>query len=75
MLKATPAGTGFNKDNPEDYYSDWFAWENTLFGELILKIYNENSGMLALRYQTQTLYKVYFKYFLKLKLIITYCSL
>ena len=36
MLKATPAGTGFNKDNPEDYYSDWFAWENTLFGELIL---------------------------------------
>lgn len=55
MLKATHAGTGFmhegfNKDNPKDYSRDWFAWANTLFGELILKIYNENRSLLSLRF-------------------------
>lgn len=55
MLKATHANTGFmhegfNKDNPEDYSRDWFAWANTLFGELILKIYNENRSLLAVNY-------------------------
>jgi len=51
MLKATHAGTGFMheaflKDNPKDYYRSWFAWANTLFGELIIKIYNENPEIL-----------------------------
>jgi len=55
MLKATHAETGFmhegfHKDNPKDYSRDWFAWANTLFGELILKIYNERNDLLALKY-------------------------
>ncbi len=55
MLKKTHAGTGFmhegfDKDNPNNYSRDWFAWANTLFGELILKIYNENRDLLAVNY-------------------------
>ncbi len=51
MLKETHAGTGFmhesfNKDNPKDFTRKWFAWANTLFGELILKIYNEDKDLL-----------------------------
>jgi len=41
---------GFNKDNPSDYSRDWFAWANTLFGELIIKIYFENKNLLTLEY-------------------------
>ncbi|MBN2279091.1 MAG: glycoside hydrolase family 125 protein [Candidatus Marinimicrobia bacterium] len=52
MLKATHGGTGFMheaflKDNPNDYYRSWFAWANTLFGELIIRIYDENSKILS----------------------------
>ncbi|GAB4154383.1 MAG: glycoside hydrolase family 125 protein [Winogradskyella sp.] len=51
MLKSTHANTGFmhesfNKDNPEDFTRSWFAWANTLFGELIVKVYNENPDIL-----------------------------
>jgi meiotically up-regulated gene 157 (Mug157) protein len=51
MLKETHANTGFmhegfDKDNPKEYGRDWFAWANTLFGELIVKIYNENRSLL-----------------------------
>ncbi len=55
MLKDTHAGTGFmhegfDKDNPENYSRDWFAWANTLFGELILKIYKEDKSILSVEY-------------------------
>ncbi len=52
MLKQTHAGTGFmheafHKDNAADYNRSWFAWANTLFGELIIKIYNERKHLLV----------------------------
>jgi len=50
-LKSTHAGTGFmhetfHKDNPEEFSRSWFAWANTLFGELILKVAKENPSIL-----------------------------
>jgi len=55
MLKNTHAETGFmheafHKDNPKDYNRSWFAWANTLFGELLIKVYNENPELLLKRY-------------------------
>ncbi|RYX85548.1 glycoside hydrolase family 125 protein [bacterium] len=52
MLKTTHAGTGFmhetfNKDNPSRYSRSWFAWSNTLFGELLWKTYKEKPALLA----------------------------
>ena len=46
MLMNTDAGTGFmhesfHKDNPENFTRAWFAWQNTLFGELILKLIHD----------------------------------
>lgn len=46
MLRDTDGGTGFmhesfHKDKPEKFTRSWFAWTNTLFGELILKLVNE----------------------------------
>lgn len=46
MVMNTDANTGFihesfNKDNPDNFTRSWFAWQNTLFGELILKLVNE----------------------------------
>ena len=46
MLMDTDAGTGFmhesfHKDDPKNFTRAWFAWQNTLFGELILKLVNE----------------------------------
>ena len=46
MLIDTDAGTGFihesfHKDDPANFTRAWFAWQNTLFGELILKLVNE----------------------------------
>ena len=42
-LLSTDAGTGFihesfHKDNPGQFTRAWFAWQNTLFGELVLKL-------------------------------------
>ena len=42
-LVATDAGTGFmhetfHKDDPANFTRKWFAWANTLFGELVLKL-------------------------------------
>ncbi len=51
ILKATHAGTGFmhesfHKDDPNNFTRKWFAWANTLFGELIIKISNEKPHIL-----------------------------
>ena len=42
-LLNTDAGTGFihesfHKDDAKNYTRPWFAWQNTLFGELVLKL-------------------------------------
>ncbi len=52
MLKKTHAGTGFmhesfNQDDPSKFTRKWFAWANTLFGELILKVATERPHLLA----------------------------
>ena len=51
MLKATHAGTGFMhesfyKDDASKFSRSWFAWANTLFGEMIIKIYDERKSLL-----------------------------
>ena len=45
-LMNTDAGTGFmhesfHKDDPANFTRSWFAWQNTLFGELIIKLIDE----------------------------------
>ena len=50
-LMKTDAGTGFihesfNKDDPKNFTREWFAWQNTLFGELIIHLID--SGKLGL---------------------------
>jgi uncharacterized protein len=46
-LRKTHAGTGFmheafHKDNPEKFTRSWFAWANTIFGELLWKTFQES---------------------------------
>lgn len=51
-LRDTTAGTGFmhesfNKDNPADFTRSWFAWANTLFGELIVHVAKTHPAVLS----------------------------
>ncbi|HUE20098.1 MAG TPA: glycoside hydrolase family 125 protein [Bryobacteraceae bacterium] len=51
-LKGTHAGTGFMhesffRNDPTRYTRKWFAWANTLFGELILHILDAHPSLLA----------------------------
>lgn len=44
MLLTTHAGTrrmheSFHKDNPADFTRSWFAWANSMFGELVMQMY------------------------------------
>ena len=51
VLKNTHAGTGFmheafDKDDPKNFTRSWFAWANTIFGELIVKLYEQRPHLL-----------------------------
>jgi meiotically up-regulated gene 157 (Mug157) protein len=57
-LRNTTAGTffmheAFQQDNPRDFTRPWFAWANTLFGELILKLAAEKPSLLAQDFSIQ----------------------
>jgi meiotically up-regulated gene 157 (Mug157) protein len=50
-LRSAEAGTGFmhesfEKDDAGDFTRKWFAWANSLFGELIIKLYTERQHLL-----------------------------
>ena len=54
-LKYTHAGTGFmhetfHKNDPKNFTRSWFAWANTLFGELLIKIEKEHPELLEKTY-------------------------
>lgn len=51
-LQKTHAGTGFmheafHKDDPKTFTRSWFAWANTIFGELVLKTFHERPQLLG----------------------------
>ena len=54
VLKSTHAGTGFmheafDKDDPNKFTRSWFAWANTMFGELIVRLYEQRPHLLKIR--------------------------
>ena len=51
MLQKSHAGTGFMhesfyKNDPAKFTRKWFAWANTIYGEFILKVFNERPYLL-----------------------------
>jgi hypothetical protein len=51
-LKQTHAGTGFmheafHKDDAAKFTRKWFAWANTLYGELVLKVLDKHPRLLT----------------------------
>ncbi|MGC2163546.1 MAG: glycoside hydrolase family 125 protein [Silvibacterium sp.] len=58
-LRDTTAGTHFMhesfwKDDPTKYTRPWFAWANTLFGELILELATKKTSLLHASFTTST---------------------
>ena len=52
MLRRSSAGTGFmheafHPDDPKKFSRPWFAWANTLFGGLIVRLEHERPALLA----------------------------
>lgn len=52
MLQKTHGGTGFmhesfHKDDPKNFTRKWFAWANTLFGELLWKTFVHKPHLLG----------------------------
>ncbi|CBA16704.1 glycoside hydrolase family 125 protein [Xanthomonas albilineans] len=50
-LKSTDAGSGFmhesfDKDDPAHFTRSWFAWANTMFGELIIDLHQRKPHLL-----------------------------
>ena len=51
MIKVSSAGSGFIhesyfKDDPKKFTRSWFAWANTIFGEFVLKTFQERPQLL-----------------------------
>jgi meiotically up-regulated gene 157 (Mug157) protein len=51
-LRDTDAGSGFmhetfDQDNPSNFTRGWFAWANTLFGELIIDVQRSHPDLLS----------------------------
>lgn len=51
MLIKTHGDTGFmhesfHKDDPKNFTRSWFAWANTIFGELIMQVYHQRPHLL-----------------------------
>jgi hypothetical protein len=51
FLKTTHNGTGFmheafHKDDPAKFTRKWFAWANTLFGELVIQVSKQQPSVL-----------------------------
>ena len=52
MLRKTHGGTGFmhesfHKDDANNFTRKWFAWANTIFGELLWEVYQTKPHLLA----------------------------
>ncbi|HEY6955740.1 MAG TPA: glycoside hydrolase family 125 protein, partial [Flavisolibacter sp.] len=50
-LVKSNAGTGFmhesfHKDDPTNFTRKWFAWANTIFGELVMELYSTKPALL-----------------------------
>jgi meiotically up-regulated gene 157 (Mug157) protein len=51
FIKISSGGTGYMnesnyKDDSYNFNRKWFAWANTLFGEMMLKVYHERPHLL-----------------------------